>query len=187
MYEYLPTYMYVHHMCAWAPRRPDEGVRSPGTGVTGGYEPLHGWWKINPCPLKVHKVLGRHPSNSPIYVFIRTTVRNKLLRKIMYFLKAEAVFKIKPLAIYAGSNGCEPPRKLIWGWRCTEWGLAGSVWEVRSSPFHMPHLENRAAPSPSPGIEDTVRIWDCLWKWLGWAWREQISIQRMYRPHTRHR
>lgn len=126
MYEYLPTYMYVHHMCAWAPRRPDEGVRSPGTWVTGGYEPLHGWRKSNPCPLKVHKVFGRHASNSPIYVFIKTTLRNKLLRKIMYFLKAEAVFKIKPLAIYAGSNGCEPPRKLIWGWRCMREGLLGA-------------------------------------------------------------
>lgn len=124
-------------MCAWAPRRPDEGVRSPGTGVIGGYEPLHGWWKTNPCTLKVHKVLGRHPSNSPIYDFIKTTVRNKLLRKIMYFLKVEVVFKVKPLAIYAGSNGCEPPRKLIWGWWCTNGGLAGSVRDFQSSPFHM--------------------------------------------------
>lgn len=139
MYEYLLTYMYVRHMCAWAPRRPDEGVRSPGTAVTGGYEPLHGWWKTNPCPLKVHKVFGRHASNSPIYVFIKTAVRNKLLRKIMYFLKAEAVFKIKPPAIYAGSNRRKLPRKLIWGWRCTREGLLGAS---ETSEFSLP----RAAP-----------------------------------------
>ena len=31
----LPAWMYVYHMHAWCPQRPEEGIRFPGTGVTG--------------------------------------------------------------------------------------------------------------------------------------------------------
>lgn len=35
----------VYYVHAWCPRRPEEGVRSPGTGVTGGCEPSCGCWQ----------------------------------------------------------------------------------------------------------------------------------------------
>ena len=34
----LPTSMYVYHMSIWYLWRPEEGVRSPETTVTYGYE-----------------------------------------------------------------------------------------------------------------------------------------------------
>jgi hypothetical protein len=30
-------FLHVHHMCAWCPQRPEDGVGSHGTGVTDGY------------------------------------------------------------------------------------------------------------------------------------------------------
>lgn len=33
----------VYHTHAWDSWRPEEGFRYPGTGVTGGYEPLCGY------------------------------------------------------------------------------------------------------------------------------------------------
>lgn len=41
----LPACMYVHHVNAWGPQRPEEGTESPGTGIANGCE--------SPC-----KVLG---------------------------------------------------------------------------------------------------------------------------------
>lgn len=32
--DVVPACMYAHHMCAWSLRRPEEGVRAPGAGVT---------------------------------------------------------------------------------------------------------------------------------------------------------
>lgn len=29
----LSSYMYILYMCGWSPQRPEEGVRSPETGV----------------------------------------------------------------------------------------------------------------------------------------------------------
>lgn len=34
----LPTYVSVHHMCAWCPQRSEESVGSPETGVMDNYE-----------------------------------------------------------------------------------------------------------------------------------------------------
>ena len=34
--------------CVPETQRSDEGVRSPGTGVSGGYEPSCGCWEPNP-------------------------------------------------------------------------------------------------------------------------------------------
>lgn len=33
-------------VCAQVPKSPKEGVRSPGGGVVGGYEPLCGCWNL---------------------------------------------------------------------------------------------------------------------------------------------
>jgi hypothetical protein len=44
VYECLPTYMYVYHMHT-VPTEAREGIRSPETGVTGGYKPSYQCWK----------------------------------------------------------------------------------------------------------------------------------------------
>lgn len=46
----------VYYVHAWCPRRPEEGVRSPGTGVTGGCEPPCGCWQPH-SPLQELQVL----------------------------------------------------------------------------------------------------------------------------------
>lgn len=35
-YVCLPTSMHVHHVCAWCPRRPEEGIRSHGLELQRG-------------------------------------------------------------------------------------------------------------------------------------------------------
>ena len=35
----LPVYMYVHRIYAWYPRKPEEGVGFPGTGVKDSGKP----------------------------------------------------------------------------------------------------------------------------------------------------
>ena len=44
------AYMFVH-MCL-APVEPEEGNRSPGTGVTDGCELPFGYWELNLHPLE---------------------------------------------------------------------------------------------------------------------------------------
>lgn len=34
----LPACMYMYYMSTWCPQRSEEGIRAPGTGVTGGCE-----------------------------------------------------------------------------------------------------------------------------------------------------
>lgn len=48
----LPLHRSVHHMCAWYPLRPEEGVGLPGTGITEVYKPLYVLWASNPGPLE---------------------------------------------------------------------------------------------------------------------------------------
>lgn len=49
----LPACMFVSHMCAGYPQRPEEGIRSPGTRVTDGWglpcgaEGTRSSWKIS--------------------------------------------------------------------------------------------------------------------------------------------
>lgn len=49
--------MYVHiaHACL-VPRRPEEGVRHPGTGVTDGCKPPYRFQDSNRCPLEEQTV-----------------------------------------------------------------------------------------------------------------------------------
>lgn len=47
----LPVYMYVYCVCAQFSYKSEEDVESPGNGITGGLEPLHGFWESNPGPL----------------------------------------------------------------------------------------------------------------------------------------
>jgi hypothetical protein len=66
-----PVFMYVHHMCAWCPRKSEDSFRSPGMGVTDGCEPLTGSCKLNAGLLRKQQVLLiTEPSLQPyIYLF----------------------------------------------------------------------------------------------------------------------
>lgn len=55
--------MCVHPMHAQCPKRPEEGVPSPGTGVANGCEPACGHWKLILGPLQEqHVILITEPS-----------------------------------------------------------------------------------------------------------------------------
>ena len=53
----LHTWMSVYQVCAWCPQRPEEGIRSPGTGVKGGCKPPCECWELNLGPLKKQPVV----------------------------------------------------------------------------------------------------------------------------------
>ena len=46
----LPACMSGRHDIGAMPLEPEEGIRSPGTGVTDTCEPLCGCWEPNPAP-----------------------------------------------------------------------------------------------------------------------------------------
>lgn len=65
--SYFKILLYVHgrfaclfvcapHVCL-CPWQPEESMRSPGTGVTGGCEPSFGCFELNPGPLEEQVVL----------------------------------------------------------------------------------------------------------------------------------
>lgn len=63
----LPVCVYVHHLLASGPQRPEEGSASPGTEVADGCEQPCGCWKLNVGPLASQSVLlttepSLHPS-----------------------------------------------------------------------------------------------------------------------------
>jgi hypothetical protein len=43
----LNTCMSVYHLCAWNPRKPEEGIGSPGSIITEGCEQPCGCWESN--------------------------------------------------------------------------------------------------------------------------------------------
>ena len=54
----LPACMSVNHLHAWDPRRPEDDIRSPETGVIGGCKLLpYGCWELNLGPLEEQTVL----------------------------------------------------------------------------------------------------------------------------------
>lgn len=48
----LPAYMCAHNVNALCPRKAEEGVRSPGTGLTDGCVSPFGYWGCNLDPLQ---------------------------------------------------------------------------------------------------------------------------------------
>ena len=59
----LPAWMSVHHMHAWCPSRPEEGIRCPGTEVTDCWKQPCVCWDLNPGPLqKEQGLLTAEPS-----------------------------------------------------------------------------------------------------------------------------
>lgn len=55
---------YVHHMCAWYTRRPEDGIACPGIGVTDGCKPPCGFWESNPGHLQEQPGLLYHLSSA---------------------------------------------------------------------------------------------------------------------------
>jgi hypothetical protein len=53
----LPAYMSMQHLCTWYPQRTEEGVRTPGTGITDSCEPLCGDLELTLSSLEEHPVL----------------------------------------------------------------------------------------------------------------------------------
>lgn len=47
----FPTFMSVHHMHAWYMQRPQEGIGSPGTGLSDGFDFSCRYWQLNPVPI----------------------------------------------------------------------------------------------------------------------------------------
>jgi hypothetical protein len=48
----LSTYMFIHHVHAWCLRGPEEGVGSPGAGVTDHKESPCGYWNSSLDPVE---------------------------------------------------------------------------------------------------------------------------------------
>jgi hypothetical protein len=47
---------YVYHLYARSLGRSEEGIRSYGSGVVGGYETPHGCWELNLGPLQEKEI-----------------------------------------------------------------------------------------------------------------------------------
>jgi hypothetical protein len=57
--------MILVTMCSWYQCRPEQGIRSPGTGVTDSCDLPCGFWELN--PLEEHPVLlATEPSLQPL-------------------------------------------------------------------------------------------------------------------------
>ena len=64
--NYLFLLVSYLHTCVQYLQRPEEGIRSLGTGVTGGCELPCGCWELNPGPLEEQPVLvTTEPSLQP--------------------------------------------------------------------------------------------------------------------------
>jgi hypothetical protein len=44
--------MNAYYVCTWCSKKPEEGIRSLGTGVTDEYELVFGCWELNLVLLK---------------------------------------------------------------------------------------------------------------------------------------
>ena len=66
VYEHLSACIYVHHVNACCLWRPEESIRSPGTGVKDGYELPCGCWESNLGPLQGQCSDLLSPLSSPL-------------------------------------------------------------------------------------------------------------------------
>lgn len=57
--------MYVQHVCAWYPWRPEDAQRHHRTGVMDDCESWYGYWKLNPGSS------GRTASVSTVELFVQ--------------------------------------------------------------------------------------------------------------------
>jgi hypothetical protein len=69
----LAAYVHVYYVCAWYPRRQEEGGGSPGTRVTDGCELPREYWESNLCSLKEQPMLLTvGPSLPPLHIKNKT-------------------------------------------------------------------------------------------------------------------
>jgi hypothetical protein len=74
----------------------EDGIRSPGTGVIGGYEPTCGCWELNPGPRQKQLVLlTAGPSRQPFpFLFLNS-------------LMQVGQVTLKHANVYVANNGIE--------------------------------------------------------------------------------
>lgn len=58
--------MPVYHLCAWCPRRSEEGAGSSGIGSMDGYTPPCRCWELNPGPPQGQGLLSTKSSFQPL-------------------------------------------------------------------------------------------------------------------------
>lgn len=60
--------IYVHHLCAWCPKKPEEGIRCSGTEVTGMC------WELKLGPLREEQLFSNPepPLWLPVYPSLNT-------------------------------------------------------------------------------------------------------------------
>ena len=104
----LPTFMYVYHVHAWYPQRPEEGFGCPGPGVVGAPEPpCRNWeenlglcrncWVISPAPcflilkdlIKEWKLLDFFPANTLPWSYVPSPVMLLLAQHIVSNCQSE--------------------------------------------------------------------------------------------------
>lgn len=62
----VPAATYVHHMCTWGLRSPEEGIWLSATGVLDSCEPPCECWEVNPGRGQEQQVLlNRAISSAP--------------------------------------------------------------------------------------------------------------------------
>lgn len=59
----LSACVSIYHICAWCSWRSEVGIRSPRIGVMDSYEPLYGYWKLNPGSFQEQVILTGEPSH----------------------------------------------------------------------------------------------------------------------------
>lgn len=62
---FFPECIGAHYVCAWYPRRSEEGTGCPGTGLMDSCEPPCGCWESNLDPLQQQVLLTTEPSVRP--------------------------------------------------------------------------------------------------------------------------
>lgn len=63
--------MYMCHMCAWCFWKSEKIIRDPGNIIKDGFEPLYGYYELNPGLFQEHSLLlDAKQSNHPRKTFL---------------------------------------------------------------------------------------------------------------------
>lgn len=52
VFFFFPACISLYNLCIWCIWRSEEPVRFPGAGVTDSWQPLYGYWELNPNSVK---------------------------------------------------------------------------------------------------------------------------------------
>lgn len=89
---FLHVYMYT--TCMQCPQKPEEGVRSPGTGVRDTCESLCRYWKMNPGSLQEHpKLLTQKNSSAALAYYIFNFIQNGTILFISLFHPSLMIYR----------------------------------------------------------------------------------------------